>query len=245
MSPTLEIEGLSAGYGKAEVIPRLMLHVNSGELVTVIGPNGAGKTTLLHTIMGIVRPRGGCIRFRGEDVTHVAAEARLGRGMVLVAEGRELFGSMSVIDNLRLGAFQRSLRLDRTIGEELERTFASFPILAERRAQLAGTLSGGEQQMLAIGRALMSKPTLLLLDEPSTGLAPRIVQDIFAVIADLKKQGMTAILVEQNAKLAFSVADRAYVLELGEVVLEGSAQAVRSNERVASAYLGAEPAKAK
>ncbi len=238
MTAVLQIENLSVGYGKALVIAQLDLAVAQGEFVAVIGPNGAGKTTLLNALMGILPAQGGCVHLLGEDISRVRPEGRLSRGMVLVPEQRDLFGSMSVIDNLRLGAFQRYMRRDRSVGADLEKMLAMFPILKERSAQTAGTLSGGEQQMLAIGRALMSRPQLLLLDEPSTGLAPRIVEDIFNAIRELKQFGLTAILVEQNALLALSVADRAYVLEMGEIVLEGPASAISADDRVRNAYLG-------
>jgi branched-chain amino acid transport system ATP-binding protein len=238
MKTFLQIENLSVGYGKAVVIPQLSFAVGQREFVAVIGPNGAGKTTLLNALMGIIRAQGGCVHFLGEDISRLRPEGRLSRGMVLVPERRDLFGSMSVIDNLRLGAFQRYMRRDRSVDVDLEKMLAIFPILRERKAQTAGTLSGGEQQMLAIGRALMSRPQLLLLDEPSIGLAPRVIEDIFNAIRDLKQYGLTAILVEQNAHLALSVADRAYVLEMGEVVLEGSASAISADDRVRSAYLG-------
>ncbi|MCC6210761.1 MAG: ABC transporter ATP-binding protein, partial [Burkholderiales bacterium] len=221
MTAFLGIEGLAVGYGKALVIPRLDLAVAQGEFVAVIGPNGAGKSTLLNSLMGLLPAREGHVRFLGEEISRLRPEARLARGMVLVPERRDLFGSMPVIDNLRLGAFQRYLRRDRAIADDLHKVFAVFPVLRERSAQTAATLSGGEQQMLAIGRALMSRPQLLLLDEPSIGLAPRVIEDIFAAIRGLKEQGLTAILVEQNAHLALSVADRAYVLEMGEIVLAG------------------------
>jgi branched-chain amino acid transport system ATP-binding protein len=238
MKALLQIESLSVGYGKALVIPQLDMAVAQGEFVAVIGPNGAGKTTLLNALMGILPAQGGQVHFLGEDVSRMRPEGRLSRGMVLVPEQRDLFGSMSVIDNLRLGAFQRYMRRDRSVDADLDKMLAMFPILRERHAQTAGTLSGGEQQMLAIGRALMSRPQLLLLDEPSTGLAPRIVEDIFNAIQELKQHGLTAILVEQNALLALSVADRAYVIEMGEIVLEGPASAISADDRVRSAYLG-------
>jgi branched-chain amino acid transport system ATP-binding protein len=238
MKSFLNIDNLSVGYGKALVIPLLDFTVAQGEFIAVIGPNGAGKTTLLNALMGMLPLQGGRVHFLGEDITRLRPERRLSRGMVLVPERRDLFGSMPVIDNLRLGAFQRYMRRDRSVDADLERMLTIFPILRERAAQTAGTLSGGEQQMLAIGRALMSAPQLLLLDEPSIGLAPRIVEDIFKAIRDLKQHGLTAILVEQNAQLALSVADRAYVLEMGEFALEGPAQAIATDDRVRRAYLG-------
>lgn len=238
MTAFLQIEELSVGYGKALVIPRLGFAVAQGEFVAVIGPNGAGKTTLLNALMGILPAQGGRVHFLGEDISRLRPEGRLSRGMVLVPERRDLFGSMPVIDNLRLGAFQRYMRRDRSVGVDLEKVLGIFPILRERAAQTAATLSGGEQQMLAIGRALMSRPQLLLLDEPSIGLAPRVIEDIFKAIRDLKQHGLTAVLVEQNAHLALSVADRAYVLEMGEIVLGGSADEIAVDDRVRRAYLG-------
>jgi len=241
MRSDFEFDQVSVGYGKAVVIAALSFHVEVGEFIAVIGPNGAGKTTTLNAAMGVIPLRSGVLRYGGHDVTAEGPERRLGRGIVLVPEGRELFPTLSVLDNLRLGAFRRHLKRDRSTDADLDRVFQTFPILAERRRQMAGTLSGGEQQMLAIGRALMARPKLLMLDEPSTGLAPRIVQEIFEAIGDLKKQGMTAILVEQNARLALSLADRAFVLEGGRFVLEGTAAQLLDNPRVAHVYLGGGP----
>lgn len=231
----LTIEGLSLGYGRALVIEGLNLHLNSGELVTILGANGAGKTTLLNGIMGIIRPRAGRILLDGEDVTGLKPENLVSRRVALVPERRELFGILPVEVNLRLGGYLRSKA---EIASSLERIYALFPILSQRRHQNAATLSGGEQQMLAVGRALMSDPQLLMLDEPSIGLAPLIVKEILEVVGKLKAQGLTILLVEQNARLALSVADRGYVLEVGQIVLEGSAESLEADPRLGQAYLG-------
>jgi branched-chain amino acid transport system ATP-binding protein len=232
----LDVRKLSVGYGKVEVLHGVSLAVGEGAIVTVIGPNGAGKTTLLSALMGLL-PAQGAVRYAGEDMGDHATEARVARGMCLVPERRELFGEMPVDDNLLLGAFSRR-RQTIDLREDLAAVYARFPRLGERRTQLAGTLSGGERQMLALGRALMARPKLLMLDEPSLGLAPRIVRDIFHVIADLKQTGVSILLVEQNARAALQIADYGYVLEMGEIVLQGPAADLAANPRVVETYLG-------
>jgi branched-chain amino acid transport system ATP-binding protein len=234
MSALLTIENLSVAYGRVEAVTGVSLTVAAGEIVTVIGANGAGKSTLLNAAMGIL-PSHGRVSFDGRDMQPVEAEDRVGLGLCLVAEKRELFGSMSVEDNLVLGGF----RIARTAAQEtLASVFERFPRLKERRQQLAGTLSGGERQMLAMGRALMSRPRLLMLDEPSLGLAPRIVADIFTIIADLRATGVAILLVEQNARAALNAADRAYVMELGKIGLQGPAAELAKDPRIAASYLG-------
>ena len=242
MSALLEVDELRVFYRKVEGLHRASLRLEEGSVVTVIGPNGAGKTTLLGAIMGLL-PSRGAVRYAGADLAGVPTEARVARGLSLVPERRELFGELSVEDNLRLGAFQRVRHGERDAMHDLAAIYARFPRLEERRAQLAGTLSGGERQMLALGRALMAKPRLLMLDEPSLGLAPRVVRDIYRIIADLKKSGVSILLVEQNARAALQVADRGYVLETGQITLEGSAAELAANPRVIESYLGlAKPA---
>ena len=232
----LEVRGLEVGYGKVAVLRNARLDVGAGRIVTVIGPNGAGKTTLLAALMGLL-PALGSVRYDGEDLADLAVEARVRRGICLVPERRELFGDMPVEDNLRLGAFSRARR-DHTVAHDLAAVYARFPRLEERRSQLAGTLSGGERQMLALGRALMARPRLLMLDEPSLGLAPRIVRDILHVVAGLRETGVSILLVEQNARAALQIADYGYVLEMGEFVLEGPAAELAVNPRVVETYLG-------
>ena len=231
--PNLRVQGLRVGYGRATVIEDLDLAIAPGELVTVLGANGAGKTTLLNGIMGLAPPRAGSITLEGEELVGLRPEQLVARGVVLVPEKRELFGNLAVEVNLRLGGYRTGAP-----SRSLERIYSLFPILAERRRQKAATLSGGEQQMLAVGRALMAGPRLLMLDEPSIGLAPLIVQEILRVIGQLKADGLTIILVEQNARLALSVADRGYVLEVGRIVLEGSSTSLSSDPRLNQAYLG-------
>jgi len=232
----LEVRGLMVGHGNVAVLRDARLDVGQGRIVTVIGPNGAGKTTLLAAVMGLL-PARGSVRYAGEDVATLSVEERVRRGMCLVPEQRELFGDLPVEDNLRLGAFSRARR-DRTVDDDLAAVYARFPRLRERHAQRAGTLSGGERQMLALGRALMARPKLLMLDEPSLGLAPRITRDILHVIAGLKHTGVSILLVEQNARAALQIADYGYVLEMGEFVLEGPATELASNPRVVETYLG-------
>ena len=234
----LEVSDLHAGYGKAEVLRGLAIQAPPGRVITVIGPIGAGKSTLLGALMGLL-PARGVLRFDGQDISRLTLEERVMCGLALVPEKRELFGTMSVEDNLVLGSW-RPLKLrvpDWRNG--IERAFALFPRLKERRAQQAGTLSGGERQMLAIARALMSQPKLLMLDEPSLGLAPLIVRDIFAIIKQLRASGATILLVEQNARAALEVADHGYVLETGDLVLQGPAAQLAVDPRVIETYLGA------
>lgn len=236
--PLIEVEDLCVGYGKVGVLQGVNLRVPPGQIVTVIGPNGAGKTTLLAAMMGLLHPTQGRIRFQGEDVGAQEVEDRVALGMNLVPESRALFGEMTVSDNLQMGAFMRHRMGFRDHARTLDEVFTLFPRLKERRLQLATTLSGGERQMLAIGRALMAKPRLLMLDEPSLGLAPLIVREIFRIISDLKKTGVSILLVEQNARAALQVADYGYVLEMGEVVHEGSSNSLIDDPKVIDAYLG-------
>jgi branched-chain amino acid transport system ATP-binding protein len=231
----LDVDRLSVAYGKVPAVRDVSLQVAEGSIVTVIGPNGAGKTTLLGAIAGLL-PARGTIRCFGNVVSSAPVEERVRSGVVLVPEKRELFASMSVADNLQLGGF--ACRRERAAKGRLADVYARFPRLAERRQQLAGTLSGGERQMLALGRALMSSPKLLLLDEPSLGLAPLVVRDIFAIIAALRSGGVAILLVEQNARAALQIADYGYVLETGELALEGPSGDLASNPRVAATYLG-------
>jgi branched-chain amino acid transport system ATP-binding protein len=241
----LAVDGLSVAYGKVEAVHNLSLAVAPGTIVTVIGPNGAGKTTMLGALMGLL-PSRGTIRYAGEPCTRLTVEQRVAKGLILVPERRELFAAMSVADNLQLGAFHRVRARDRTWRRSLDDVYQRFPRLAERRAQLAGTLSGGERQMLAMGRALMGAPRLLMLDEPSLGLAPLIVREIFSIVAGLRSTGVAILLVEQNARAALQVADYGYVLETGDLVLEGPSAELTSNPRVAATYLGkAETAQAR
>ncbi len=234
----LEVTDLHAGYGRAEVLHGLNLRAAAGSVVTVIGPNGAGKSTLLNALMGVLPSRGG-IRYGGRSMAFQTLEDRVMQGISLVPETRALFGSMPVEDNLLLGAYRQVRLGNKNSAESLEHVFTLFPRLKERRAQLAGTLSGGERQMLAVGRALMSKPSLLMLDEPSLGLAPLVVRDIFRTIDGLRATGVTILLVEQNARAALEVADHGYVLEMGEIALEGPASELARDPRVIDTYLGA------
>ena len=231
----LEVAALSSRYGRIPALANVDLHVGRGELVALVGANGAGKTTLLRVLSGVQPAAGGSVRFEGSDVTRASPRNRVKMGIVQVPEGRQVFGPLSVEDNLRLGAFVRPAV---EIAGALERVFALFPILAAKRRETAGTLSGGQQQMLAIGRALMTRPKLLLLDEPSMGLAPRIVAEIFAIIRSLKDAATTILLVDQNARAALAIADRAYVLEVGRIALSGSGSELLGNPRVQQAYLG-------
>ncbi|PIM54391.1 ABC transporter ATP-binding protein [Roseateles chitinivorans] len=238
MSELLKVNGLHAGYGRAEVLTGLDLRLRQGEVVTVIGPNGAGKSTTLNALMGVL-PARGQVLFDGEEVNGLGLEERVMKGLALVPEKRELFTTMSVEDNLVLGGF-RPMRLGvKDWRDELERVYALFPRLKERRAQLAGTLSGGERQMLAVGRALMARPKLLMLDEPSLGLAPLIVKEVFRIVAQLREAGVSILLIEQNARAALEVADYGYVLETGEIALEGKAADLAKDPRVIETYLGA------
>ena len=237
----LVVSGLSVRYGGVTALDDVSLSVMDGELVTVIGANGAGKSSLLNAVVGVVPKAGGRVMLSGEDVGNETPEAMVGRGVVLVPERRELFAAMNVDDNLRLGAFARYVAGDRDLAGPLAQVYATFPQLAARRRQIAGTMSGGEQQMLAIGRAMMAKPRLLLLDEPSLGLAPLIVDEIFRVISDLRAGGATVLLIEQNARAALRLADHAYLLETGTVAFGAPAAELARDERVAVAYLGLGP----
>lgn len=231
----LEVRELTSHYGRIQALKGLDFHVRKGELVALVGANGAGKTTLLRVISGVQPASGGSVSFDNEDITALRADLRVKRGIVQVPEGRQVFGPLSIEDNLRLGAFTRT-RSESDV--ELDRVYAMFEILKQKRLQPAGTLSGGQQQMLAIGRALMAKPQMLLLDEPSMGLAPRLVAEIFATIRLLKEAHTTICLVDQNARAALSIADRGYVLETGRIVLEGPGPELLRNEQVKEAYLG-------
>ncbi len=236
-NPILQVKGLRAGYGRAEVLHGIDLQAQPGGVITVIGPNGAGKSTLLNTLMGIL-PGQGVIEFRGQDISTLTLEERVMNGMALVPEKRELFGTMAVEDNLLLGGFRQMRLGNAKWRSRLDDVYSIFPRLQERREQLAGTLSGGERQMLAVGRALMSAPDLLMLDEPSLGLAPLIVKEIFAIIDRLRQTGVTIVLVEQNARAALQVADHGYVLEMGELSAQGPASELASDPRVIETYLG-------
>lgn len=236
--PILKVQGLHAGYGKAEVLRGVALEAGAGHIITVIGPNGAGKSTLLGALMGVL-PATGVIEYAGQSITRLPLEERVMLGIALVPERRELFGSMSVQDNLMLGAYCRVRRKQARWRAQLDVVFERFPRLLERRTQLAGTLSGGERQMLALGRALMSDPKLLMLDEPSLGLAPLVVKEIFRTIAALRQTGVTTLLVEQNARAALESADYGYVLEMGEIMLQGPAEQLANDPRVIDTYLGA------
>lgn len=232
----LKVKDIDVYYGAIHALKKMSLEVEKGSIVTLIGANGAGKTTTLKTISGILRPRSGSVFFKDTDISKIAPEKIVGMGISQVPEGRRVFASMSVLENLEMGAY---LRKDKKgIEEDMENVFARFPRLKERRKQMAGTLSGGEQQMLAIGRALMARPELLLMDEPSMGLAPLLVKEIFAIIKDINERGTTILLVEQNAHMALSIADKAYVIETGEIVLQGTAEQLLKSEDVKKAYLG-------
>ena len=236
-TPILQIKGLRAGYGRAEVLHGIDLHADKGSVITVIGPNGAGKSTLLNALMGIL-PCGGRLEFNGEDISALTLEDRVMLGIALVPEKRELFGTMPVEDNLLLGGFRQKRLGNAGWRDRLDEVYQLFPRLKERRRQLAGTLSGGERQMLAVGRSLMSQPSLLMLDEPSLGLAPLIVREIFSIINALRKTGVTIMLVEQNARAALAVADHGFLLEMGELGLHGPAAELAQDPRVIDAYLG-------
>ncbi|WP_075579307.1 ABC transporter ATP-binding protein [Acidaminococcus massiliensis] len=232
----LTIKNLNVYYGSIHAVKDLNLEVGDGEIVTLIGSNGAGKSTTLHTISGLIKPKTGSILYKGNEIVGIPAHKLVGQGLVQVPEGRHVFAEMTVMENLDMGAY---LRKDKDgIARDKEKVFEKFPRLKERISQTAGTLSGGEQQMLAMGRALMSRPQLLLLDEPSMGLAPLLVREIFSIIKEINSEGTTVLLVEQNANMALSIADRAYVLETGRVVLSGTAAELAASEAVQKAYLG-------
>ncbi|MDR0849276.1 MAG: ABC transporter ATP-binding protein [Propionibacteriaceae bacterium] len=231
----LTVTDLNVYYGAIHAVKGISLEVNEGEIVTLIGANGAGKSTTLQTISGLLRPRTGTVTFLGEPITNLPAHKRVERGLAQVPEGRRIFLSMTVAENLEMGAYSQR-GADTASG--MEQVFTLFPRLQERRKQIAGTLSGGEQQMLAMGRSLMSRPKLLMLDEPSMGLAPILVEQIFSTIVEMNRAGTTILLVEQNAQMALSVAGRAYVLETGQIVMQGNARELSGNEEVKKAYLG-------
>lgn len=232
----LKVENLNVYYGAIHALKGLSFEVNQGEIVTLIGANGAGKTTTLHTLSGLLKPTEGSITLKGQNLLATKAHEIINIGMAQVPEGRRVFAQMTVQENLEMGAFLRNDKAG--IEADLEGVFDKFPRLRERRKQLAGTMSGGEQQMLAMARALMSKPDILLMDEPSMGLAPILVQEIFNTIVEVNKQGVTVLLVEQNANMALSIANRAYVLETGKIVLEGEAKDLLDHDDVRKAYLG-------
>ena len=232
----LEIKDLSVYYGVIQALKGISFEVNEGEVIALIGANGAGKTTTLHTVSGLIAPKSGSVIFEGQDITKAPAHKIVSMGMAHVPEGRRVFASLSVLQNLRLGAYTRNDKEE--IEESLRKVYKRFPRLEERKNQPAGTLSGGEQQMLAMGRALMSNPRIILMDEPSMGLSPILVNEIFDIIKEVSAGGTTVLLVEQNAKKALSIADRGYVLETGRIVLEGKAQELLNNKSVQSAYLG-------
>ncbi|MGN1457784.1 MAG: ABC transporter ATP-binding protein [Acutalibacteraceae bacterium] len=235
MSALLSIENIEVYYGVINALKGISFEVNEGEIVALIGANGAGKTTTLHTITGLLRPRSGKIMYDGKDITKIPAHKIVSMGMAHVPEGRRIFSELTVYDNIRLGAYTRKDKDE--IEESIQNVYKKFPRLEERKKQIAGTLSGGEQQMLAMGRALMSKPKIILMDEPSMGLSPLLVNEIFEIIKEINKSGTTVLLVEQNAKKALSIADKAYVLETGNISLSGDAKELMNNDSVKKAYL--------
>ncbi len=232
----LEVKDLVVNYGMIQALKGISFEVNEGEVIALIGANGAGKTTTLQTISGMLSPTSGQVLLKGQDITKIPGHKIVSLGMAHVPEGRRVFAGMSVLENLKMGAYTRSSKTE--ISDSLERVYESFPRLKERQSQLAGTLSGGEQQMLAMGRALMSKPNIILMDEPSMGLSPIYVEEIFNIIQSISKEGTTVLLVEQNAKKALAIADRAYVLETGNIVLSGDANALMNDDSIKKAYLG-------
>ena len=233
-APLLQLTGVDTFYGEIHILQRVELHVGPGELVCLLGGNASGKSTTLKTILGIVSPRNGTVTFEGEDVTARPTSYRIAKGIAIVPENRRLFGPMTVLENLQMGAYLHGGGKR----EDFERVYSIFPLLAERRTQLAGTLSGGEQQMVAMGRALMARPKLLLMDEPSMGLAPILVQRNFEIIKDVHESGVAVLVVEQNANVSLSIADRGYVLSTGRIVLEGKASELIQHEELRKAYLG-------
>ena len=234
--PMLKVTDLQVYYGVIQALKGISFEVNEGEVIALIGANGAGKTTILHTVTGLINQKAGKIEFEGKDISHTPAYKIVAEGMAHVPEGRRVFAELSVYDNLMMGAYTRKDKKE--IAETLAMVYKRFPRLEERKKQMAGTLSGGEQQMLAMGRALMSKPKIILMDEPSMGLSPIFVNEIFDIIKAVSASGTTVLLVEQNAKKALSIADRAYVLETGNIILEGDAKVLMNDERVKKAYLG-------
>ena len=232
----LNLDKINVYYGAIHAIKDISIEVNEGEIVTLIGANGAGKSTTLRTISGLLKPKTGTVKFEGQDIAGLPAQGIVSLGISQVPEGRRVFANMTVMENLELGAYLRSDK--KGIKEDLKSVFERFPRLAERRGQLSGTLSGGEQQMLAMGRALMSRPRLLLLDEPSMGLAPLLVKEIFSIIKEINASGTTVLLVEQNANMALSIAHKAYVIETGRIILSGDAKELAASEEVRKAYLG-------
>lgn len=232
----LEVKDLEVYYGVIQAIKGVSFHVEKGEVIALIGANGAGKTTILHTVTGLLSPKKGSVIFQGKDITKVPAHKIVSMGMAHVPEGRRVFAELSVYENLKMGAYTRTDKTE--IEESLKNVYKRFPRLEERKNQMAGTLSGGEQQMLAMGRALMSKPSIILMDEPSMGLSPILVNEIFDIIRSVSESGTTVLLVEQNAKKALSIADRAYVLETGNITLEGNAKDLLEDDSIKKAYLG-------
>lgn len=232
----LEVKDLEVYYGMIQAIKGVSFEVNQGEVIALIGANGAGKTTILHTITGLLAPKKGSVLFEGKDITKIPAHKIVSLGMAHVPEGRRVFADLSVYENLKMGAYTRKDKEE--IEKSLDRVYERFPRLKERKNQLAGTLSGGEQQMLAMGRALMSQPKIILMDEPSMGLSPILVNEIFDIIQEVSKSGTTVLLVEQNAKKALSIADRAYVLETGKIVLDGKAETLLNDDSIKKVYLG-------
>jgi branched-chain amino acid transport system ATP-binding protein len=233
--PLLSVAGLCAGYGRIQALHGIDMTILPGQLVALVGANGAGKTTLLKTLSGVIRATSGSIAMHGKDITRMPPDRRVRMGISQVPEGRQVFGGLSVADNLRLGAYTRR---DEGLQADIDRMYALFPVLREKRALLAGTLSGGQQQMLSMARALMSRPKVLLMDEPSMGLAPLLVKEVFGVIARLKEEGIPILLVEQNARAALELAEQGYVLETGKIVASGSGAALLHDDRVRQAYLG-------
>lgn len=231
----LKVTGIETYYGKIQALKGINLEVEQGKIVTILGANGAGKTTTMKTIAGILKPKKGTVEFLGENITGLRADQLVRKGISLVPEGRAILAGMTVMENLEMGAYHRN---DKEIGKDIEKVMEHFPILKERKNQLGGTLSGGQQQMLAIARAILARPKLLLLDEPSMGLAPLIVADIFRIIREIKDDGTTVLLVEQNAKQALKIADYGYVLETGKVIISGKAEDLLADPRIVEAYLG-------